>query len=64
MPEAKALQSATIVNAEVLEMANNIGQIKKGYYADIIAVDGDPLKDITILENVSFVMKDGNVHKE
>lgn len=64
MPEDKALQSATIVNAEVLEMETQIGQIEKGFYADIIAVDGNPLKDIKTMENVTFVMKGGKVYKE
>jgi len=63
MPEDKALQSATIVSAEVLEMPTQIGQIAKGFYADIIAVDGNPLKDIKTMENVTFVMKGGQVYK-
>ena len=63
MPEMKAIQSATIVNAEVLEI-NEIGEIAVGKFADIIAVDNDPTKDIKTLENVIFVMKNGIVYKE
>ena len=45
-------------------MSNEIGQIKKGFFADIIAVDEDPIKNITTLENVVFVMKNGVVYKQ
>jgi imidazolonepropionase-like amidohydrolase len=62
MPEMKAIQSATITNAEVLKN-NNIGEIAVGKFADIIAVDIDPTEDIKTLENVIFVMKDGVVYK-
>ncbi|MEN8186903.1 MAG: amidohydrolase family protein [Bacteroidota bacterium] len=62
MPEMKAIQSATITNAMVLN-DKNIGEIAAGKYADIIAVNGDPTKDIKTLENVIFVMKDGIVYK-
>ena len=62
MPEMKALQSATINNALVLKN-EKIGQIKAGYFADIIAVNDDPTKNIKTLENVIFVMKDGVVYK-
>jgi imidazolonepropionase-like amidohydrolase len=63
MPEMKAIQSATITNAEVLKN-NNIGEIAVGKFADIIAVDIDPTEDIKTLENVIFVMKDGVVYKD
>ncbi|MCK5638178.1 MAG: amidohydrolase family protein [Flavobacteriaceae bacterium] len=62
MPEMKAIQSATTTNAKILKN-EKIGQIAVGYYADIIAVDDDPIKNIKTLENVVFVMKDGKVYK-
>jgi imidazolonepropionase-like amidohydrolase len=62
MPEIEAIQSATVVNASVLKN-NNIGEIAIGKYADIIAVDEDPTKNIKTLENVVFVMKNGKVYK-
>ncbi len=61
MPAIEAIQSATITNAKILKMENEIGQIKKGYFADIIAVDKNPLKEISTMEKVRFVMKDGKV---
>lgn len=63
MPESEALQAATITNAIVLDEAENIGSIVAGKYADIIAVKSNPLDDITVLENVPFVMKSGVVYK-
>ncbi|QMU62963.1 MAG: amidohydrolase family protein [Flavobacteriaceae bacterium] len=64
MPAMEAIQSATITNAMILGMENEIGELKKGFFADIIAVDKDPTKNIEIMENVSFVMKDGIVYKK
>ena len=64
MPEHIALQTATFINAEVLEMPSQIGQLKKGAFADIIAVNEDPTKTITAMQNVSFVMKGGTVYKK
>ena len=61
MGSARAIQSATIVNAAVLGWANDIGSIEKGKYADLIAVSGDPLADITELQRVKFVMKGGKI---
>ena len=63
MPAMEAIQSATITNAEVLGMANEVGQLKKGFLADIIAVNDDPTKNIKTMENVTFVMKNGKVYK-
>jgi len=63
MPASEALQSATITNAIVLDQAENIGSIVAGKYADIIAVKENPLEDITELEQVRFVMKNGAVYK-
>ncbi|RKE91915.1 metal-dependent hydrolase family protein [Ichthyenterobacterium magnum] len=64
MPAIEAIQSATITNALILKMENELGQIKSGYIADIIAVNEDPTKNISTMENVVFVMKDGKVYKE
>ena len=64
MPAMETLQSATITNAMLLKMDNEIGQIKKGFLADIIAVNDDPTKNISTMENVVFVMKDGVVYKK
>jgi imidazolonepropionase-like amidohydrolase len=61
MSAAKAIQSATMVDAEMMGWQNEIGSLEKGKYADLIAVSGDPLKDITELQRVKFVMKGGKV---
>lgn len=61
MPAFKAIQSATLNAAKLLKIENTVGIIKKGLLADIVAVDGDPLKNIKLMESVSFVMKDGKV---
>jgi imidazolonepropionase-like amidohydrolase len=63
MTPMQAIQSATTVAAELLERPNDMGAIEVGKYADIVAVAGDPLKDITELERVRFVMKGGEVVK-
>jgi imidazolonepropionase-like amidohydrolase len=63
MPPMEAIQSATSRAATMLDMDGKIGVIAPGAYADIIAVSGDPLHDIKVLENVNFVMKDGKVFK-
>jgi imidazolonepropionase-like amidohydrolase len=63
MTPMQAIKSATSVPAVMLEMPGEIGVIAPGAYADVIAVVGDPLRDIKTLENVGFVMKDGKVFK-
>jgi imidazolonepropionase-like amidohydrolase len=63
MTPVQAIQSATIVSAELLGWEDQVGRIAPGMYADIIAVDGDPLEDIEELEDVDFVMKGGVVYK-
>ncbi|MGD8680957.1 MAG: amidohydrolase family protein, partial [Lysobacterales bacterium] len=55
--------AATVNSAELLGWQDRVGRIEPGYYADLIAVDGDPLEDISELENVDFVMKGGVVYK-
>jgi imidazolonepropionase-like amidohydrolase len=61
MSPARAIQSATIVNAEALGWQDQIGSIEKGKYADLVAVSGDPLMDIAELQRVKFVMKGGRI---
>jgi imidazolonepropionase-like amidohydrolase len=61
MTPARAIQSGTIVNAEVMGWQNDIGSITKGKFADVVAVAGDPLADISELKRVTFVMKGGKV---
>ena len=61
MTPAQAIQTATTVAAEMMGWQDRIGSIEKGKFADIIAVSGDPLKDITELERIKFVMKGGQV---
>jgi imidazolonepropionase-like amidohydrolase len=63
MQPMDAIQSATSRAAAMLEMEGKIGVVAPGAFADIIAVNGDPLSDIKVLENVQFVMKDGKVFK-
>jgi imidazolonepropionase-like amidohydrolase len=55
------IQAATIVDAEVIGWQDRIGSVEKGKYADLVGVSGDPLKDITELGRVKFVMKGGKV---
>ncbi|HEV2715810.1 MAG TPA: amidohydrolase family protein [Terriglobales bacterium] len=64
MSPMEAIKSATSRPAEMLDMAGQIGVIAPGAYADVVAVNGDPLRDIKLLENVQFVMKDGRVFKQ
>jgi imidazolonepropionase-like amidohydrolase len=61
MSPARAIQSGTIVNAEVLGWADQVGSVEKGKFADIVAVSGDPLADISELQRVKFVMKGGKI---
>ena len=63
MSPMQAIKAATSVAAELLDMKGRIGEISPGAFADIVAVNADPLKDIGVLEKVGFVMKDGKVYK-
>jgi len=64
MTPMQAIQAATSNAADLLGRSNEFGSIKPGKFADIIAVTGDPLTDIRVLENIQFVMKDGKIYKQ
>ena len=61
MSPADTLRSGLINGAKLLDWADAIGQLKPGFYADVIAVPGNPLEDIKVLRSPSFVMKNGDV---
>ncbi|MCP4977931.1 MAG: amidohydrolase family protein [Maribacter sp.] len=63
IPAKVSLKAATVVNAKLLDMANQLGQLKEGFLADIIAVNENPENNVSTLENVVFVMKEGIVYK-
>ena len=64
MPVIDALRSATSIDARVLQMAEKVGQVKPALFADVIAVEGDPTRDISSLRHVKFVMKGGIVYRQ
>ena len=64
MTPMQAIQSATSNAADLLGKSNLLGSLRPGKYADIIAVSGDPLENIRVLENVKFVMKEGKIYKQ
>ena len=64
MPASEALQSATIVNAALLDAEDSLGQISANFYADIVASNDNALEDISTLENIVFVMKNGKIYKQ
>ena len=64
MPPLEAIRSATLGAATLLDQSTRLGSIEPGYAADIVAVTGDPLRDIALLQQVRFVMKDGVVYKK
>jgi imidazolonepropionase-like amidohydrolase len=63
MTPAQAIRAATTSAAELLGMDKDIGAIAPGKFADIVAVKGDPLADISLLQKIDFVMKGGEVYK-
>ena len=63
MKPLEAIQAATVRGSELLGLSDQIGTLEAGKYADVVAVAGDPLGDITAMENVVFVMKGGVVFK-
>jgi len=64
MPAADVLRASLLNGARLLGKQDSIGQLKPGFYADVIAVPGDPLQDISVLTRVGFVMKNGVVYKK
>ena len=64
MPALEAIRSATLGAASLLGQSSRLGALEPGFAADIVAVAGDPLKDITLLQKVGFVMKEGVVYKQ
>ncbi|MGB3151220.1 MAG: amidohydrolase family protein [Maribacter sp.] len=64
MPVMKTIQAATVTNANLLGMADELGKLKVGFIADIVAVDEDPTKNVNTLEKAIFVMKEGVVYKQ
>lgn len=63
MPPMEAIRSATMATAELLKIDDRLGSIEAGKIADLVAVHGDPLDDISVLEQISFVMKEGSIYK-
>ena len=64
MSSWQAIRAATFVPAELMDWQDKVGSIEAGKLADIVAVDGDPVDDVSILEHIGFVMKDGGIIKD
>ena len=63
MPQMFVLQAATISAAQLLRREKDLGSVTAGKYADLVAVPGNPLENISLMKQVSFVMKEGVVYK-
>ena len=63
MPAMEAIMAATRNAADLLGMSSVLGTVQAGRYADLVAVEGDPLTDLKLLTNVGFVMKEGRIYK-
>jgi imidazolonepropionase-like amidohydrolase len=63
MPPVQALNAATVIDARLLRKEQEIGRIHAGMLADLIAVTGDPTRDITALRQIAFVMKNGVIYR-
>lgn len=63
MTPEQALSAATAVDAKILRQESSLGRVKQGMLADLIAVNGDPTRDISVVEHVVFVMKNGTIYK-
>lgn len=63
MPAMESLQSATTISAKLLRADDSLGKIKAGFMADIIAVNADPTQDISTMNDVVFVLKNGVIYK-
>jgi len=59
----QALQAGTVNAAELMGWSDRVGAVRAGMFADMVAVQGDPLQDIRLLQHVQFVMKDGVIYK-
>jgi imidazolonepropionase-like amidohydrolase len=64
MPAADVLKADLINGARLLDWEGQIGQLKPGFFADVIAVPGNPLEKISVVKSVSFVMKNGVIYKK
>jgi len=64
MPAIETIKSATITNAMILNMENELGQIAQNFLADIVATNDDPTENISTMETIIFVMKDGKIYKQ
>ena len=64
MPAMKTIQCATLECAKLLGVEKDLGTLEAGKFADVVAVPGDPLADISLMTKVSFVMKAGKVYKQ
>jgi imidazolonepropionase-like amidohydrolase len=64
MTPLEAIRAATVNAAELIGWQEDVGAIEAGKYADVIAVEGDPLRDITVLQRAKFAMKGGSIVKD